>query len=196
MSQQGIRAGLRRLIEALHRLDIEYMIVGSLASSIHGVSRATMGIDFVADLSEAKIEKLARELETEFHADAAAMKEAFHAGRAFNLIHYASSYKFDIFPLTTDGFSRVEFARRIRTALPPEPPEAALDLLVASEEDTLLNKLRWYRSGGETSERQWNDAVGIVRVRADQLDVQYLKQWAGHLRVEDLLDRLLRDAGA
>jgi len=38
--------------------------------------------------------------------------------------------------------------------------------------------------------------VGIVRVRADQLDVQYLKQWAGHLRVEDLLDRLLRDAGA
>lgn len=55
----------------------------------------------------------------------------------------------------------------------------------------LLAKLEWYRRGGEVSERQWTDVVGIVRVMSGALDVEYLRRWAIPLGVEDLLERIL-----
>ena len=57
-------------------------------------------------------------------------------------------------------------------------------------QDTILAKLVWFRMGGEVSDQQWNDMVGVVRVQAGRLDMAYLRQWAAHLKVEDLLDRL------
>jgi hypothetical protein len=62
---------------------------------------------------------------------------------------------------------------------------------VASAEDVLLAKLEWYRRGGEVSERQWTDVVGIVRVGSGALDVDYLRLWAVPLGVKDLLERVL-----
>jgi hypothetical protein len=61
---------------------------------------------------------------------------------------------------------------------------------VASAEDTILAKLIWYRAGGEQSERQWNDVRGIRSVQGARLDRTYMRQWARHLEVDDLLDRL------
>jgi hypothetical protein len=73
-----------------------------------------------------------------------------------------------------------------------EPPAEAL---VATPEDTLLAKLEWYRSGGEVSERQWRDVLGIMMVQGNKLDLAYLRQWAKELKVSDLLERALLDAG-
>jgi len=64
---------------------------------------------------------------------------------------------------------------------------------VASAEDTILRKLEWYRAAGETSERQWNDLRGVLKVGGPQLDQAYLRHWAVHLNVDDLLDQLLRE---
>jgi hypothetical protein len=33
---------------------------------------------------------------------------------------------------------------------------------VSSAEDTILAKLEWFRRGGEVSERQWTDVVGLL----------------------------------
>jgi hypothetical protein len=66
---------------------------------------------------------------------------------------------------------------------------------VASAEDTVLRKLEWYRPGGENSERQWNDLLGVCRTAKDRLDVAYLRQWAVHLKVEYLLENLLAESG-
>ena len=61
---------------------------------------------------------------------------------------------------------------------------------VISAEDTILVKLRWYRDGGESSERQWNDLRNILKVQS-ALDLEYLTAWAGQLEVSDLLARLM-----
>ena len=58
----------------------------------------------------------------------------------------------------------------------------------------LLAKLEWFRRGGETSERQWEDVKGLVRVGAGVLDVVYLRQWAALIGVTDLLDRVLHES--
>lgn len=191
MTQPDIKNALRYLLEACGRLDIPCMVVGSVASSIHGVTRSTMDVDLVAALDEAKIDALARALEGEFYADPVDMKEALRRGGAFNLIHYSSSYKFDIFPLTADPFAQAEFARRRKATLPQTQTEQALELPVASEEDTILSKLLWYKASAETSERQWTDAVGIVRACGSRLDRRYMEVWAARLEIQHLLSRLL-----
>ncbi len=66
---------------------------------------------------------------------------------------------------------------------------------VASPEGTILNKLEWYRMGGEVSDRQWNDILGVLKVQGTNLDMAYLQRWAAALGVTDLLERALVDAG-
>jgi len=97
-----------------------------------------------------------RELQSDFYADPDMMKDALRHGRSFNIIHFATSFKFDIFPLQRDEYSQVQFQRRRfeeLTLVGEEPVECA----VASAEDTVLAKLRWYREGGEGSQTQWHD---------------------------------------
>jgi len=66
---------------------------------------------------------------------------------------------------------------------------------IASPEGTILNKLEWYRMGGEVSDRQWNDILGVLKVQGTNLDMAYLQRWATALKVDDLLERALEDAG-
>ena len=183
--------GFKRILEVLDLLEIPYQLVGSLASSIYGIPRATMDVDLVADLRTDQIDEFAAELKADFYADPETIKDALARRRSFNLIHYASSFKFDIFPLQKDEFSQTQFGRRqfAETRSLGDPIECA----VATAEDTILNKLRWYRTGGETSERQWNDLRGILQVSGARLDLAYLNTWAPRIGVADLLERLLHE---
>ena len=180
---------LRLLIDALGRSAIPYMISGSVASGVHGIGRSSLDVDLVADIGPAQTARLAHELGKEFYADAEMMREALAAGRSFNLIHYTSGYKFDIFPLVSDSYQRMQFSRRVMRDL--VLGSATLSVPVATAEDTLLMKLVWYRSGGEVSERQWNDVRGIIALQRDSLDLAYLATWASSLKVADLLDEAL-----
>lgn len=183
---------VERVLAVLDRLEIPYLIGGSVASAIFGNSRPTMDVDLVAELHLEQVDEFVAALQTDFYADAQSIREALQRGRAFNLIHYASTFKVDVFPLRSDEYSRVSFGRRRfeqSRSLGPEPIECA----IASPEDTMLRKLEWYRAGGETSERQWNDLRGILRVSGALLDYAYLRQWAKFLRVDDLLEELLAE---
>ena len=183
---------LKRLLAALDLLEIPYMVAGSTASSLYGISRPTMDIDLVADLRPDQIDDFAKQLGSEFYADPETMREAISRGRAFNLIHFGSTYKFDIFPLQADEYSRTQFARRqfAETVSFGAPIECAF----ATAEDTILAKLRWYRAGREASERQWQDLLGIVRTSGPRLDRDYLNTWAPRLGIADLLAALLSQA--
>jgi hypothetical protein len=87
---------------------------------------------------------------------------------------------------------RQEMERRQPMRL-PDLPETVLH--VASAEDTIVQKLAWYRLGGEVSGHQWKDALGIIKVRRQDLDLAYLRQAAAALAIADLLDRALIDGG-
>jgi hypothetical protein len=186
------RAGFLRLLEVLDRLAIRFMIAGSLASSAHGNYRSTNDIDIVAEIKEQDIARLVSELAGDFYADAETIRDAVRRGRSFNLIHFASSYKFDIFPLTGDPYSVTQLDRRIFQEVSVGGGDH-VKCPVATPEDTILAKLVWYRLGGEQSERQWSDLRGIRSVQGSRLDNVYMQQWAAHMRVKDLLDRLLSE---
>ena len=183
-------SAFRRLAEAFEKLKIPFYVVGSVASSVHGTCRATMDVDLVADVQPFHITALCAELDKEFYADPEMIGAALSMGRSFNLIHFASSYKFDIFPPGDDPYAQAQVERLVRkpVSITGEEP---FQVPVASAEDTILNKLAWYRAGGGVSERQWHDIRGIVEIQGDRLDRDYMRRWAAHLQVEDLLAQAL-----
>jgi len=155
---------------------------GSLASSTHGVYRATEDGDLVAEIHPFHLTRLASALGPSWYAEVPAMESALRAGRAFNLIHIITALKFDIFPATTDfHLAQLERAERRRLRL-----EGAAPCWVTTVEDILLAKLSWYRDGGEVSERQWRDIVGVASANP-AMDQPYLQLWAGRLGVAALL---------
>jgi hypothetical protein len=184
--------GLLRLLEVFDRLEIPYMIGGSGASSVHGLARTTADIDIVARVGSEDALPLVTELQQDFYIDEAQVRAAIENGRSFNVIHLRSSFKFDIFPLTADRYQQIQFGRRryeTSTVFTGEP----LELAVSSPDDVILSKLRWYRQGGEVSEQQWNDVLGVIAAQRDRLDLPYLAEWAQYLGVADLLEQALAE---
>lgn len=179
------------LADLLDDLEIPFLVGGSLASSVHGVARFTQDADLVVDLPESKVESLVERLAGTFYVDIERARRAVERRASFNLIHLATMVKVDLFVLPDDDHSQEEMKRRRQLSLSGAEGRA---VPVASAEDMIVQKLRWFRQGGEVSERQWTDAVAVVRVQGDRLDREYLHRVAAALGVSDLMDRILGDA--
>lgn len=180
-----------QVAEVLERLVIPYHVGGSVASSAHGMYRASADADFVIDPTAEQMEALARALEPEFYVSRPSVAEALSRRTMFNAIHEATSFKIDFFVKGPGPFDAEELRRSIRQLVGVDGTRA---VYIKSAEDTILRKLDWYRRGGEVSERQWQDVLSILAAMEGQLDEQHLEQWARELGVSDLLARARRAA--
>ena len=190
MSRPEILVALSRVVEALEALGVRYTVVGSVASSALGVPRSTIDADVVADLPEMKVAALVASLEGDCYVDRDAAIDAVRRRAMFNVIHLATMLKVDVYVVTARPFDVQSFERGRATELHPSDRP----YVVATAEDVVLHKLEWYRLGGEVSERQWTDVVGVLSVQTDALDLAYMRRWAAALGVEDLLTRALAEA--
>jgi len=179
---------LSQVTTALDHLGIPYVLVGSFASSIHGMYRSTADIDLLADIKAEQVGPLFKTLQNSFYLDEHVMADAVAHGRSFNAIHFDSVFKVDIFVSKSDDFAVAQLSRRELRKISPESAEA---VWVATAEDTILAKLSWYRAGNETSDTQWKDVLGILGTSHDILDLKYLVTWAERLHVTDLLENAL-----
>lgn len=172
----------------LRHLGVEYLIAGSLASSMHGEPRATLDIDLVVALDRERVRAFAERLQSAYYVDAETAREAVEHGTSFNAVHLATAIKVDFFVAGADPFEHERLRRRVGRRIADDPP-IVLDF--DSPEYTVVRKLEWFRRGGEISERQWRDVEHIVRMRGAQLDHDRMRLWADRLHVGDLLSRLL-----
>jgi hypothetical protein len=177
--------------DALEALGVTYAIGGSLASAVHGVMRATMDADLVADLRLEHVEPLAQVLGDAFYADAEMMRDAVRHHGPFNLIHLDTMFRVDVFVAKPREFDRSQLARRQSYVLSDDPPRHAY---IVSAEDITLAKLEWYHVGGRTSDRQWRDILGVMKVQKNHLNHDYLRRMAATLGVSDLLKQALDEA--
>ncbi len=177
--------------QTLEEIGIPYAIGGSLASSMHGVMRSTLDVDIIADLQPEHVRPLLGAFSQEFYADEEAIRDAIRRRGSFNLIHFETSFEVDIFVAKLRAFDQMQLARRTRSVVTSAPER---ELYVTSPEDVILSKLEWFRTGGEVSERQWRDVLGVMKTRSDMLDIAYLRHWARELKVSDLLERALKEA--
>ena len=180
-----------QVTRVLEQLGVAYVIGGSMASTAYGRIRSTMDVDIVADLQSTHVGRLVQALGDDFYLDARSAHDAIERRASFNLIHLETMFKVDVFIPQDRPFDRQQLARGERQTIGAEPEHAAY---VASAEDVILAKLEWYRLGGETSERQWRDVLGILEVSGERLDGDYLQKWAAALDVADLLEKALSEA--
>ena len=194
MTMQGDTIRVTLLVtHVLEKLGIRYAVGGSLSSSLHGVMRSTMDVDIIADLHAEHIQPLLAALSAEFYADEEMIRDALQRHSSFNLIHYDTAFKADIFIPKARPFDAMHLERRISAVITNEPDEI---LYFTSPEDIILSKLEWYRMGGEVSDRQWRDIIGILKVKTGNLDMDYLHHWANELNIGDLLGGALAQSGA
>lgn len=184
---------LTPVADALESLGVAYYVGGSMASSARGIARASLDVDLVADLGDAHRAPLLARLRPAYYVSEEAIEEAVRERSSFNVIHLETMLKVDIFVAKGRPFDRDALARARLERL---EEEATRTFPVASEEDVVLSKLAWYRLGGERSERQWTDVLGVIRMAGPSLDTTYLDRHAESLGVGDLLKRARFEAGA
>ena len=193
MSKLDILSAIIPIIETFNKLDIKYHIGGSFASSAYGVLRATANIDLMADISSKDISEIINSLDNAYYLSEASIKTAISNQTSFNLIHLGSILKIDIFIPKSRDYDKEVMQRALSKKL--EIDNNILTFYLKSAEDIILTKLEWYKLGGEVSERQISDVLGVLRVQVNNLDFVYLKKWAVELKIDDLLQRVIEEAG-
>lgn len=173
---------LGAIADRLEVAEIPYMVVGSVAGSVHGEPRTTIDIDLVIDASRESLRRFVDLLPGDrYYVDMDAAMEALERRTAFNVIEHASGWKVDLMVRRERAFSRTEFDRRILVPLfDRETP-------VATAEDTVIAKLEWAKAG--ESERQIRDVARILAVSGEKLDTAYLARWIDELELSDVWDR-------
>lgn len=179
---------LLQIASVLDALGVPYVVVGSFASSMRGLYRATADVDIVADIKPESVGPLVAALQGDFYVDELAVRRAIARRGSFNAIHFDAVFKVDIFVPPPGDFGRQQLLRRRAERI---TPDSAREIYVATAEDTILAKLLWYVAGGGVSETQWSDVRGVIGTQGGDLDVKYLREWAARLGVGDLLEKAL-----
>lgn len=175
-----------KVTHVLESLGIPYLIGGSLASTLYGMVRTTQDSDIIAEMRLEHLEPFVLALQDDFYMDDEIIAESIQRYSSFNIIHRESMFKVDVFIPRPRPFLQSQLVRaQNQTFL----FESEVSAKFASPEDIILAKLEWYRLGGEVSERQWRDILGVLKTRAGELDLDYLRKWANELKVSDLLER-------
>lgn len=177
-----------RTVDILDRLQIPYVVGGSLASSLVGEARSTADVDLAVILRSHDVAGLVEAVSDSFFVSQAHLDEAINDCGSFNLIDLRSPYKVDVFVLGDDLLDRRQIARRQQVRV------AGRQVWITSLEDQVLRKLTWFRLGGEVSERQWRDVVSILAIQGDRVDSDDLDETAASLGLSDLLERARDDA--
>lgn len=179
---------IRRIVEALDRAGIPYMLTGSFASSYHGVPRASQDIDLVVAPSEAQLRLLIGLLpQNEYYADLGMALDAARRESQCNILDLVTGWKADLIFRKSRPFSMAEFDRRT------EADVQGLRVFVATPEDVVLSKLEWAKKSD--SQRQIEDAAGLLRARAADLDREYIARWVRELGLESEWRRACELAG-
>ena len=175
MSQSQL---LIHTIKSLEKIGCEYMLTGSLVSSMQGEPRATHDIDIVVEISQNDVELFLNEFTPEdYYFDLGFAKSAMASGDMFNILATATGDKVDIWALTESEFDQSRFSRRQKVIL------LDMEMLVSSPEDTILMKLLWaHLSRG--SEKQLFDAARVFEEQSDSMDKGYLSLWIDKLKLD------------
>jgi hypothetical protein len=183
-------AALEALKSVLARLEIDYAIGGSVASSFYGEPRSTHDIDLLVELPPQRFDEFVAALRGSFYVPVDSAREAIRVSSMFNIVHLPTKHKFDLYPSRGSPLDRDEFARRQLVSL---SPDGASPSYLGSAETIILRKLDWYRRGNCVAD-QWRDVLGVLKSQSGRLDLVYLKRMATSLQVEGLLERALLES--
>jgi hypothetical protein len=176
----------------LDDLGVPYALGGSVASSVFGEPRATADVDIAIRVEPEAGEALVGRMQAEFYVPVEAARQAIRDSQSFNLLDFDEAFKVDFFVLGDGVLDRCQLERRVLVPIPGAPG----GVWVTSAEDQILRKLDWYRQGGSVSDRQWRDVIGLLRIRGDTLDFDYLGETAAQVDLGALVEAAVDEAAS
>ncbi|MBH0178176.1 MAG: hypothetical protein HP491_09990 [Nitrospira sp.] len=175
---------LAHVVHTFERLQIPYLVTGSVASMAYGEPRLTNDIDVVAGIQAADLSGVMAAFPAhEFYLSEEAIRDAIRRGGQFNIIHPGSGLKVDVMVRKDSPFDRSRFARA-RALRPVESYEAAF----ASAEDVIIKKMEYYNEGG--SEKHLRDITGMLKVSGEEIDQIYIVEWADRLGLRSIWEMI------
>jgi len=179
---------LNNLLSVLSNNHIDYMVTGSIVSSLQGEPRATHDVDIVINIPDSAIPALIKAFPApQYYLTENSIKEAIEHKNMFNLLDTNEGDKIDFWILTDEPFDKSRFARKYEENI------FGFNMKISKPEDTILSKLRWAKlSGG--SEKQFTDAMRVYEVQYGKLDMNYLQNWVNQLQVNELWNKLKNEA--
>jgi hypothetical protein len=176
---------LTSITDFLSGNNIPYMVTGAWSVIYYGRPRASHDIDFVVEIEPHQTEKILTILKTlphDFQFQEDAIREAIKNKGLFNIIHVPTYLKLDFWLLTADEFDKNCFQRR------QEVEALGQKMMLATAEDTILQKLRWYKIS--PIEKSLIDAAFVYQIQKNNLNIPYLTRWAKFLHVTKQLKKL------
>jgi hypothetical protein len=154
----GIEMVLRRFIDAMSTLKMDYVIIGGFAIAAWGRPRATIDIDVIVDLKEEKIEAFVGALRRNgFSISAVDVVDAIKNREHFSIFDVDSSYHVDAKGIWGKNEARTLSGRKMIKY-------EDVGLPISGLEDTIANKLRFGR------EQDIEDAFSLMIFNRDKLD--------------------------
>jgi hypothetical protein len=185
VSQQELLINVVRALENAH---IDYMLTGSIVSSLQGEPRSTYDIDIIISIKESQIGLFLNVFDSkEFYIEIESIQKAIKENDMFNLIDIKEGDKIDFWILTDDPFDISRFSRRYSEEF------YGNKLILSKPEDTILAKLNWAKLCGG-SEKQFTDALRIYEVQYDNLDINYIEYWIKELNLENYWGKIKESA--
>jgi hypothetical protein len=179
---------LQRIVSRLDQAGIPHMLTGSFASSYHGLVRATQDIDLVIAPTADQLRTLVTLLPgSDYYVELDTALAALREEGQFNVVDFATGWKIDLIIRKSRPFSRAEFSRRLQVDF------QGTTLGIATVEDLIIAKLEWAKLG--ESQRQIEDVAEIMRIRADDLDRDYIGGWVERLQLEKQWDAACGKSG-
>lgn len=179
---------LVHVVSVLQRCGIEYMVTGSVVSSVQGEPRTSHDIDIVIQIRDAAIPQLLSSFPSpKYFLTRESIVEAIEHQSVFNLIDTEDGNKIDFWLLTDTPFDQSRFSRRYAQTI------FNTSIFLSKSEDTILMKLLWAKlSGG--SEKQMIDAMRVFELQYTQLDMEYIEHWITVLEIQPLWEQLVKQA--
>jgi hypothetical protein len=179
---------LETVLLVLNNSKIDYMLTGSIVSSLQGEPRATHDVDIIVNIQHLSVQNLINAFKPpRFYLSEESIKEALAHNTMFNLIDTTEGDKIDFWMLTAEPFDQSRFKRKYEEHI------YGFAMIVSSAEDTILSKLKWAKlSGG--SQKQFTDALRVYEVQFDDLDINYIDDWANKLMVTEIWNELKQQA--
>lgn len=169
---------LRDVADRLERATVSYMITGSLAMNYYAQPRMTRDVDLVVDLDVQGAGRLVELFAEDYYIAPESVTAAVANRGMFNVIHLGETLKVDLIVRKDTPYRRLEFQRRRLATL------EGLEFWIVSAEDLILSKLEW--SKDSRSEMQSRDVRNLLD-SLQEIDENYLKEWAGKLGLDDWL---------
>jgi hypothetical protein len=111
MSAPELEAALGPVLRALRELGVRHYVGGSIASSAHGIARASVDADVVAELPPAHVDRFVAALGEAYYVPAARIHDAARRRSSFNVIHLETMLKVDVFVSKDRPFDRRSMER-------------------------------------------------------------------------------------